>query len=136
MAEVKIPGDGRPVLLGDGLDYIAQPGVLADGDGEADVHLAAGRHQSVSIEAAVGAHSELSRCSGVAHSAHGLPQEVGRAASGVGSALTEPNHQHVASVRGDGQQWVIAPLAGVTMVAGPFLAQSVGLANGGVQADG
>ena len=38
--------------------------------------------------------------------------------------------------RGDGQQRVIAPLAGVAMAAGPFLAQTVGLANGGVQVDG
>ena len=34
-------GDGSPVLLCYGLDEIAQALVLADGDGEADIHLAA-----------------------------------------------------------------------------------------------
>ena len=34
-------GDGRPVRLGYGLDEIAQALALTDGDGEADLHLAA-----------------------------------------------------------------------------------------------
>ena len=95
--------------------------MLADGDGEADIQLAADGDHGVGIEAAVDPHRELSGGSGVAHSAHRLPQEVGRAPSGVGPALAQPCHQHVAGVRGHGQQWVIAPLAGVTMVAGPSL---------------
>ena len=74
--------------------------------------------------------------SGVAHPAHRLPQEVVRAPRGVGPTLAQPHHQHVAGVRGDGQQRVIAPLAGVTMATGALLAQSVGLADGGVQVDG
>ena len=48
----------------------------ADGDGEADVHLAADGDHGVGVEAAVGPHRELTRGPGVAHPAHGLPQEV------------------------------------------------------------
>ena len=47
-------GDRRPVRLGYGLDQVTQAGVLADGDGEADIHLAADRDQGVGIEATVG----------------------------------------------------------------------------------
>ena len=89
-------GNGRPVLLGYRLDDIAQAGVLADGDGEADIHLAAGGDDGVGIEAAVGAHRELPPGPAVAHPSHRLTQEVGGAPSGVGAALTQPRHQHVA----------------------------------------
>ena len=84
------------------------------------------------VEAAVGAHRELSSGPTVANPAHRLPQEVGGAPSGVGAAFTEPGHQHVAGSGGDGQQRVIAPLAGVAVVARPLLGQAVGLADGGV----
>ena len=40
-------GYGRPVLLGYGLDKIVQAFVLADGDGEADIHLTADGDQGV-----------------------------------------------------------------------------------------
>ena len=63
-------------------------------------------------------------------------QEVGGAPSGVGAALAQPRHQHVAGAGGHGQQRVIAPLAGVAMVAGALLGQTIGLADGGVQVDG
>ena len=46
--------DRRPVRLGYGLDQVPKADVLADGDGEADIHLAADRDQGVGIEAAVG----------------------------------------------------------------------------------
>ena len=118
-------GDRRPVRLGYRLDEIAQGGVLADGDREADIHLAAGGGHGVGIEAAVGPHRELSPGPGMAHSAHRLPQEVGGAASGVGAALPEPGHQHLAGAGGHGQQGVIAPLAGVAVVAGTLLGQAV-----------
>ena len=59
--------DGPPVRLGYGLDQVPQAGVLADGDGEADIHLAADRDQGVGIEAAVGPHRELSTGPSVAH---------------------------------------------------------------------
>ena len=49
----------------------------------------------------------------VARPSHRLPQEVGGAPSGIGAALPEPGHQHVAGAGSDGQQRVIAPLAGV-----------------------
>ena len=91
---------------------------------------------SVGVEAAVGPHRELSPGPGVAHPSHRLPQEVGGAPSGVGPALTQPGHQHLAGSGGDGQQRVIAPLAGVAVVAGTLLGQTVGLADGGVQVDG
>ena len=41
----------RPVLLGYGLDEIPQAGVLADGDGKADIRLSAGGHHGVGVEA-------------------------------------------------------------------------------------
>ena len=61
---------------------------------------------------------------------------MGGAPNGVGAALTQPRHQHVAGAGGDGQQRVIAPLAGIAVVARPFLGQTVGLVDGGVQVDG
>ena len=73
---------------------------------------------------------------GVAHPSHRLPQEVGGAAGGVGPALAQPGHQHVSGAGGDGQQRVVAPLAGIAVVAGALLGQSVGLADGGVQVNG
>ena len=72
---------------------------------------------------------------GVAHPPHRLTQEVGGAAGGVGAALAQPGHQHVSGAGGDSQQWVIAPLAGVTMVSRPFLVQSVGLADRRIKVD-
>ena len=61
---------------------------------------------------------------------------MGGAPSGVGPALAQTGHQHVAGASGHGQQRVIAPLAGVTMMASALLGQPVGLADGGVQVDG
>ena len=58
----------------------------------------------VGIEAAVGPHRELSPGSTVAHPPQRLTQEVGGAAGGVGAALAQPGHQHVAGAGGDGQQ--------------------------------
>ena len=91
--------------------------MLTDGDGEADIHFPAGGNDSVGVEAAVGPHCELSSGPSVAHPPHRLPQEVGGAAGGVGPALAQPGHQHVAGAGGDGQQRVIAPLAGVAPVS-------------------
>ena len=67
---------------------------------------------------------------------HGLAQEVSSASRRVGSAFAQAGHQHVASDGGNGQQRVIAPLAGVVVALAAFLAQSIGLADGGVQVDG
>ena len=83
-----------------------------------------------------GPHRELSSATGIAYPSHRLPQEVSCAPSGVGAALAQPRHQHVAGSGGNGQQRVIAPLVGVAMVARALLGQSVGLADGGVQVDG
>ena len=69
------------------------------------------------IEAAVGPHGELSPGPSMAHPPHRLAQEVGGAPGGVGSALAQPGHQHVAGAGGDGQQRVIAPGAGVAPVS-------------------
>ena len=52
-------GDGRPVPLGDIVDEIAPACVLADGDGEADIHFAADGDESAGIAAGVGALREL-----------------------------------------------------------------------------
>ena len=97
---------------------------LADGDGEADLQLAAG-DDGVGVEAAVGSQGELPRSPGEAHPAHRFPQEVSGAASGVGPALPQPGHQRVAGAGGDGQQRVIAPLAGVAVAAGALIGQAV-----------
>ena len=51
-------------------------------------------------------------------------------------ALAQPGHQHVSGAGGDGQQRVVAPLAGIVVVAGALLGQSVGLADGGIEVDG
>ena len=110
--------------------------MLAEGDGEADIHLAADGYHAMSVEAAVGPRRELSSGPGVAHPPHRLPQEVGGAASGVGPALPQTGHQHVAGASGNGQQRVIAPLAGVAVVAGALLSQSVGLADRRIKVDG
>ena len=88
------------------------------------------------VSSPVGAHRELAAGPTVAHPPHRFTQEVGSAASGVGTALAQPGHQHVAGSGGDGQQWVIAPRAGVVVVSRPFFVQSIGLADGGVQVDG
>ena len=77
----------RPVRLGYRLNEIPQALVLADGDGEADIHCAADRDQGVGIEAAVGPHRELPPGPAVAHPSHRLTQEVGGAPSRVGPAL-------------------------------------------------
>ena len=61
---------------------------------------------------------------------------MGGAAGGVGPALAQPGYQHVSGAGGDGQQRVVAPLAGIAVVAGALLGQSVGLADGGVQVNG
>ena len=101
-------GDGRPIRLGYRLDEMVQAFVLADGDGVADIHLAADGDDGVGIEAAVGPHRELAPGAGVAHSSHRLTQEVGGTAGGVDPALAQPGHQHVAGSGGHGQQRVIA----------------------------
>ena len=90
----------------------------------------------VVVEAAVRPHREWSAGPSVAHPSHRSTQEVGGAPNGVGAALPEPSHQHLAGASGHGQQRVIAPLTGVAVVAGSLLEQSVGLADGGVQVDG
>ena len=123
-------GNGSPVLLRYRLDEVPQAGVLADGDGEAHIHFPAGGNDSVAIEAVVGPHRELSCSPSMAHPPHRFTEEVGGAAGGVGPALAQPAHQHVAGAGGDSQQRVIAPLAGIAVVACPFLGQSVGLADG------
>ena len=116
----------RPGIFGYRLDEIPQAGALADGDGEADIHIVAdGYHGYERIEAAVGPHSELAPSSTVAHPPHRFTQEVGSAAGGVGPALAQAGQQHVAGTGDDGQQRVIAPRTGVAVVAGTLLGQSV-----------
>ena len=57
----------RPGIFGYRLDEIVQAFVLADGDGEADIHPAADGDDGVGIETAVGPHRELSPGSTVAY---------------------------------------------------------------------
>ena len=72
-------GNRHPGIFGYRLDEIVQAFVLADGDGEADVHPAADGDHGVGIEAAVGPHRELPAGPAVANPAHRLTQEVGGA---------------------------------------------------------
>ena len=81
-------------------------------------------------------HRELSPGPTVAHPPHRLTQEVGGATGGVGPALAQPGHQHLAGAGGNGQQRVIAAGAGIAVVARSLLGQSIGLADGRVQVDG
>ena len=63
--------------------------MLADGDGEADIRLAADLDHGVVIEAAVGPHRELSFGPGVAHPPYRLAQEVsGTPSSGARPSLS------------------------------------------------
>ena len=117
--------DRRPGIFGYRLDEIVQAFVLADGDGEADLRPAADSDHGVGIEAAVGPHGELSLGPAAANPAHRFTQEVGGAPGGVGAALAQPGHQHLAGTGGDSQQRVIASLASVAMVSRPFLGQPV-----------
>ena len=69
------------------------------------------------------------------------PPSPGTWACGNSSTITLtsaalPGHQHLAGAGGDGQQGVIAPLAGIAVVARSLLGQSIGLADGRVQVDG
>ncbi len=59
---------------------------------------------------------------GVAHPSHRLTKEVSGTAGSVGPSLAQAGHQHLAGSGGDGQQRVIALLAGVAVVAGALLA--------------
>ena len=61
---------------------------------------------------------------------------MGGAAGGVGPALAQTGHQHLAGAGGNGQQRVIPSRAGVAVVARSLLGQSIGLADGRVQVDG
>ena len=88
---------------------------------------------------------EMVQPDAVANPDHRFTQEVGGAAGGVGPALPQPGHQHVAGTGGDGQQRIDSPgLAGVApvsstgqaMVAGALLGQAVGLADGRIEVDG
>ena len=99
---------------------------------EADIHFPAGGNDSVGVEAAVGPQGGPA----VAHPPHRLTQEVGGATGGVGPALAQPGHQHLAGAGGNGQQRVIAAGAGIAVVARSLLGQSIGLADGRVQVDG
>ncbi len=61
---------------------------------------------------------------------------MGGAPSGVGAALAQPGHQHIPGTGGDGQQRVIAPLAGIAVVSRALFGQTVGLTDGGIEVDG
>ena len=76
------------------------------------------------VEAAVGPH-RLSPGPAVAHPPHRLTQEVGGATGGVGPALAQPGHQHLAGAGGNGQQRVIAAGAGIAVVARSLLGQPI-----------
>ena len=62
-------------------------------------------------------------------------QSKGGAPGGIGSALAQPRHQHIAGSGSNGQQWVITPLSSIDVMARSLFRQPVGLAYGGVKAD-
>ena len=89
--------------------------MLAHGDGEADTQLAAGGDNGAVVEAAVGSHGEFPSGSSVAHSSHRFPQEVSGAPGRIGSTLAQAGHEHVAGASSDGEQLMIAALAGIAV---------------------
>ena len=101
--------------------------MLADGDGEAHVQLAADGYHAMSVEAIVSPHRELPHSAAVANPGRRLTQEVGGAPGGVGPALAQAGHQHVAGAGGHGQQRMVALGAGVAVVARPLLVQTVAI---------
>jgi hypothetical protein len=109
--------------------------VLADRDREAHAHRPADRDHRVRVEARVGADRQRSVGSGGADPADRLAQEVGGASGRVCPALAQPRHEHVTRAGGDREQGVIAPHAGVAMVAGAFLLEPVRLADRRVEID-
>ncbi len=68
---------------------------------------------------AIHTHRELAPGPSMAHPPHRFTQEVGAAPGGVGAAFAQPGHQQVAGAGGDSQLRVIAPLAGIAVVACP-----------------
>lgn len=110
--------------------------MLAHRDREADIHLAAGSDHRVGVEAAVGAHRELTARSGLADPPHRLREGVGRAPSAVRPARAQPCHQHLTGPGCHREQRVIAPRSGVAGAAGPLLGEAVGLAERGIEVDG
>ena len=73
------------------------------------------------VEAAVGAHRELSARSGVAYPRHRLTQEVCGPPSGVGAALAQARHQHVTRPGRNREQRVIAARTRVAGVRAPYI---------------
>jgi len=109
--------------------------MLADRDREADVGLAADRDDVVGLEARVGPHRQLARGPGGADPADRLGQEVGGAPDGVGPTLAQARHEHVAGAGRDREERVIAPDAGVPVVEGTLLGETVRLADRRVEID-
>jgi hypothetical protein len=89
----------------------------------------------VGIEAAVRPHGELPAGSRLANPPDRLAQEVGGAPDGVGPALAQTRHQHVARPCGDREEGVVAADAGVAVVEGTFLGEAVRLADRRVEID-
>ena len=110
-------GNGSPVLLWYRLDQVPQAFVLADGDGEAGHPFPGRRKQQCGRRSRCRARTvSCPLAPPVAHPPHRLPQEVGGAAGGVGAALAQPGHQHVAAAGGGREQRVIATGAGIAVV--------------------
>ena len=133
-------GDGTPVRLGYGLYQVPQVLAQADGDGEADFHLGAGLDHGVGVEAAVGPHRELTLGPGVAHPAQRLPQEMSRSPGGIGPAPPGdgPSAPHRCRqprpAAGDSPAGRCSP--GLDLAAGALLAQTISLADSGINIDG
>ena len=85
--------DGRPLRFGYGLDDVPHALVLANGDGEADLHLPADGDNGVGVEVAGGPHRGLAFGYGVAHSADDFTQEV----SSPRVVLTRPSRRRAIS---------------------------------------
>jgi hypothetical protein len=105
------------------------------GDGEADVHRPAGRHDGVGIEAAVRAHGELAAGAGMPDPPDRLSQEVGGTPDGGRPSLAQARHQHVARARRDREQGVVAAHLGVPVVEGTLLLEAVRLADRRVEVE-
>src|SRR6266487_4100153 len=98
--------------------------------------LAAGLDDLVGVEPGVGAQADRPGGAAAAGPVDRLGDKAGRAAPGVGDALTQAGVKHVAAAGHGGQQRVVATLAMPVDPARALLLEPVGLAVGGIDVDG
>lgn len=82
------------------------------------------------VEARVGAYGDLVVGAGGARPVNGLGDKAGRTSSGMRGPAPKAAMEHVAALRGDGQQRVITAHVRVGEAGSSFLVEPIGLADG------